>query len=272
MGATADIIAEAVQQVTAPHQMESALLGPSKISTYLRCPRSYRYQYEERIKLPSSPAAALGTAVHTVARHIELARWTPDNMQTVADLMLQTWERVKECTADPSDPDANQGAELAAMEWLPWYLNWKQGQITVASEERWELTVPHTTLTLTGTIDRVYRASGSTVLSDIKTGKRKPGSGDLATDLQLTLYTWACHELGITPDLIELVMMRHKGTVQTTRTTAYLEAVMLDTVLPAAQGIAARIFPANPSSKYGCGFCDYQSLCAVGRGSMTEEK
>jgi len=206
--------------------------------------------------------------VHSVVKHIHLAKWGPEHADAAAELLLELWRDVRECTSDPANPDTAESAQKAALDWLPWYLNWQQRQVTVAIEERWELTVPHTFLTLTGTIDRVYRAEGKSVLSDVKTGKRTPPAADLATDLQLSLYTWACNELGLSPDVIELVMMRMKSTVATTRSAEYLDAVIYDTVIPAAAGIAAGIFPANPSSKYGCGYCDYQSLCPVGRGSQ----
>jgi putative RecB family exonuclease len=265
----ADAITRAVAQVDEPYQVQTDALGASKLSTYLRCPRAYRYQYVEKIKVPSSPAAALGTAIHSVIQQIHLSRWTLDQADTVADLMASTWEEIRVRTADPDDPEAATGAVQAANEWLPWYLHWRRDQIDVAVEERWELTVTNLgpAVTLRGTIDRVYRADGKSVLSDVKSGKRAPSEQDLATDLQLSIYAWACRECGFEPDGIEIVMLRSKKVLQTARTSAYLDGVISHTVLPAAQGIAAGVFPCNPSSRFGCGYCDFQSLCPVGKGS-----
>lgn len=259
-------IADALQQVVSPYQQDgNPALGPSKISTYLRCPRAYRYQYVDRIARKSSPAAALGTTVHAVVRHIHAARWTADRAEDAAKMMLQAWGEVRGETSDPDNPDASAGAQAAAMEWLPWYLGWIKGQVDVAFEERWELPYRYG-IVMRGTIDRVYRQDGRRVLSDVKSGKRTPSAGDLANDLQLSIYSWACGELGIPPDTCELVMIRQRNTVETVRSAEYVAAVMEETVVDVARGIEAGLFPCNTCSQFGCGFCDYKSLCAVGQG------
>lgn len=271
MSTTAEAIADAVTQVTSPYQADSPHLGPSKIATYLRCPKAYHFQYILGTKVPASPAAALGTAIHRVVEQAHLSRWTHEQAHHAADLLLQMWEEVRGHTTDPDDPEAATNVQAAAQDWLPWYLHFKGGQIDIAVEQRWQVPIEHTNVMLEGTIDRLYRADGQAVLSDVKSGKRPPSAGDLATDLQVSLYWWGCQQQDLKPDYAEQVWLRRKDALRTTRTPEYLDAVIYDVVIPAARGIEAGIFPCNPASKYGCGFCGYQSQCAVGRVGIKEE-
>lgn len=245
--------------VASPH------LGASKISTYLKCPNMYRLQYVEKIRVPSSPAAALGTVIHSVVRQAHAARWDSSNAHDAANSLQALWAEARETTSDPADPEANANAVKAATEWLPWYLHWRRAQIDVCVEEHWVLELSEG-LMLEGTIDRVYRAAGETVISDVKSGARKPTPMDLHNDLQLSIYSWAARQMGVQEDALELVWLRQQETLRTARTDAYLDAVMTMTVQPVAQAIAAGIFPANPSSKFGCGFCNHRQFCEVGNG------
>ncbi|HOU24564.1 MAG TPA: PD-(D/E)XK nuclease family protein, partial [Anaerolineae bacterium] len=176
------------------------------------------------------------------------------------------WKLVSPHTADPSSPQAAQDIAEAKKVWLPWYLAWSSFHTTIAVEEPWTLDVPGTNLQLRGTIDRLYREDGTAVLSDVKTGKRAPSASDLANDLQLTVYSWACRQMGLREDFLEIVHIRKQECLRTTRTDAYIAGVMETTVLPVHRAIQAGFFPANPRSQYGCGYCDYTAYCPVGRG------
>lgn len=268
MSTIADPIAAAREQVVNPYQQDgNPALGPSKINTYLRCPRSYQYQYIERIKRASSPAASLGTAVHSVIEHAHRLRWTEADADAAGELMLQTWEEVRPHTSDPQDPDANKGAVAAATEWLPWYLHWTRDQQDIVLEERFELTLGDSGIQMRGTIDRVYHDGARAVLSDVKSGKRATPQGELDTDLQLTVYAWACTELGLTPDALQHCYVRLAKTAETTRSRGYVLATLQHVVEPVAAAIEASVFPCNPSPKFGCSFCDYKAHCPIGAGA-----
>lgn len=250
------------------YHVGSPHLGPSKINTYLKCPAQYSKIYNLKLPAPKSPHAAAGTIFHKVAHHATVARWTPDDAPRAAEAVLEMWEQVRETTSDPGNPDVARSVQLAAREWLPWYLHWMQKQTTITSEEHWVL--DYQGVTLEGTIDRIYRQDGKVIISDVKSGARKPTATDLHNDLQLTLYPWAARQMNVVEDAAELVWLRTQEQLQTHRTDEYIEAVMQDTVLPVARAIQAGIFPANPSSKYGCDYCAYKQQCAVGRGCEEE--
>lgn len=243
-------------------------LSPTKITTYLRCPRSYYYQYVEKATVPKSPAMVVGSVVHEVIQLIHERDWTLADKDSAAAALEGLWaDRCGE-TTDPEDPAANGSIGDACNTWLPWYLRWREGQIDIAVEEKWELPVPGTDLVMRGIVDRVYRTDGETIISDVKTGKRAPSMQDLNTDLQLSLYSWAYREMSgqNREDAIEVVQIRSKQTLRSRRTDGYLQRVIADTVTPTATAIQAGLFPANPATKFGCGYCDYQMLCPVGQG------
>ena len=247
------------------YHTKSDALGPSKISTYLQCPRQYQYKYIDRIPAPSSPAAALGSTFHAIVSKARAEHWTPDCAGQAAEALTELWDIVRPETSDPDDPNAAAAFLDARDKWLAWYLEWSEPQDDIWVEQFFDLEVMG--IELQGTVDRVYTQDGRTVISDVKTGKRTPSDSDLGTDLQLSLYSYAYRLLTeSTEDALEICHVRTQKTPQTHRTDKYLEAVIADVVVPVAVAIEQGIFPCNPATKFGCGYCDYQQGCPVGRG------
>jgi RecB family exonuclease len=262
------MVAATVPCVTDSYHVESPHLGASKIATYLKCPRMYELTYVLKVPAPKSVYAALGTCIHAVVRQAHAARWQPEDAAKAEASLRALWEQTRPETDDPDNPEVAQSLEKACLQWLPWYLHFIGPQIDVCVEERWQLELCG--ITLEGTIDRVYRQDGEVILSDVKSGARKPSQADLDNDLQLSIYSYAVRELGIAEDAAELVWLRTQERLRTTRTDEYLRAVMQQTVLPVARAIEAGIYPAHTQSKYGCNFCSYTAICDVGRGCKGE--
>jgi len=267
---TPDVTAEALAGVTSPYQVDSPMLGPSKIRCYLDCPARYRMQYILRLPFLTSPAAALGTTIHTVIKQAHASRWSHKQAPLAARLLTDAWGEVRQATSDPDDPQVNANAVKAAQEWLPWYLSWIERQIEVVTEYRWTQALPGTDIKLTGTIDRVYRAEGLLVVSDVKSGARKPTPAEFAADVQGSLYSWAARQEGLREDRFETVWLRTQDVMMTTRTDAYLEAVLRSVVVPVVRGIEAEIFPCNPGPKWSCARCEFCDRCEIGAGGELE--
>lgn len=256
------------------YHTKSPHLGASKVACYLRCAMMYYLTYVARIPAPKSAYAAVGTCIHKVVQMAHEGRWKPSHARKAADVLADLWEQVRDTVDDPTNPEIASRLQDAAKVWLPWYLAFVQRQQTIVTEEHWVLDCQG--VMLEGTIDRIYRQDGQTVLSDVKSGKRKPSLADLSRDAQLSIYTWAVREMGLREDRAELVWLNTQEQLVTTRTDEYIAATMEQVVLPVAAQIAAAgddplRYPANPDSKYGCGFCAYSDSCAVGRGSKQGE-
>ncbi|MEI6501355.1 MAG: PD-(D/E)XK nuclease family protein, partial [Armatimonadota bacterium] len=84
-----DPIAAAVAQVASPYQQATPYLGTSKITTFLYCPRQFYYGYILKVQVPGSPAATLGTAIHSVIQHAHRMNWTSANADEAKALMLE---------------------------------------------------------------------------------------------------------------------------------------------------------------------------------------
>lgn len=273
MGDTAAAIAAALQQIESPYQAETTILGPSKIISYLNCPRAYKLQYIDRVHAARGAEAVLGTAIHAVIAYSHEAGWGPADRRTAADMLVDIWESVDAAGMVRADDPAVELAYRSARDtWLPWYLHWSDGQQTVAVEERWELEwdgVP-----LRGTIDRVY-VDGAPVVSDIKSGKRAPTAVQMTTHLQLSIYDWAFRCIaGDQPHALEIVHLRGQETYRTSRSAEYIEHVMRDVVGPVARQIEHATltgdWPCNPGTLWGCSYCVYQHACPVGQGGDSE--
>jgi len=255
------------------YHVGSPHLGASKIATYLKCPRQYEYSYVLKTPARKSVYAALGVMIHFVCNKARAEHWTAKEAPLAAGLLTDLWAETRPVTDDPNNPNVAVSFDKARLEWLPWYLHFVQDQVDVCTEEHWVIELPEgtipgqdLTITLEGTIDRVYHQDGIVVVSDIKSGARKPSPADLNRDGQLSLYSWAVRQQGVREDALELVWLRTQELLRTVRTDEYLAMYLEKTVLPVARGIAAGYFAANPNPIYGCNFCPYSHICEVGVG------
>jgi putative RecB family exonuclease len=266
-------VAQAIHGILNPYQVANPDLGPSKIATYLKCPREYKIRYVDKLTASVNAPAALGSAVHSVIAYGHSQQWSRRNADDAAGMLEAVWEGIE--PVGKRDPDMVVAYRQARDAWLPWYLRWQEPQDTIVVEERWEANVPEELdggleepIRLTGTIDRVYvdNPEGVPILSDIKSGARAPNRHDLATHLQLSLYAWAFRCVGARDTHgLELVHLRGGCTYRTTRTDEYLAHVLRMTVVPVALAIRAGSFPAHPGSLYGCRYCTVHQHCPVGR-------
>ncbi len=257
-------LSQAVEGMIHTYHTESDILGASKIDTYRDCPKAYELQYVAKIEVPKSPAMLVGSCVHEVLRKAHAERWTPDDAAEAGQLLRDLWVRVAPHTRRDGRGEAIGRVETLATRGLPWYLRWQEGQISIATEERWRQTVPGTDIELQGTWDRLYRHQGLTVVSDCKSGKHLPR--DMDSDLQLTLYSWAYRQMfGKPEDAMEIVGVGLRKAVRTVRDDAFNQSVIETVVLPVAAAISRGDFPPNTNNRYGCSYCDYQDACPAGR-------
>ncbi len=240
--------------IPAPSANQSpASIRVTAVQTYLACPRRYRLQYIDGLHGQTSPAAALGTCVH---RAVEVLHAGVPLDDAVATLRAQ-WASHR-----IDDPVALEDLLAAEREWLPWYDQWRQGQRDIAVEEGFSVPLPGLDWHLVGHIDRIYLQDGRIVISDIKSGRTRP---DVRRDLQLSLYSWLFRQSSDQQDdYQEVVHLRTRKAVRTARTDDYLERVIEQVVAPVVEAIDAGIFPANPDSRYGCGYCDLSQYCTIG--------
>jgi len=233
---------------------------PSRLTTWLDCPRRYRFTYVDRPTPPRGPAWAHNSA--GAAAHLALARWwdLPRHDRTAAagrDLLDEAW-------TPAGFADAEQ-----AERWRGWTGDMVEryaGSLDPTDEPRGiERTVAFTTdrLAVSGRIDRVDDRGGDLVVVDYKTGRSVLTQDDARGSLALALYA-----LGVRRTLrrpCTAVELHHLPTGEVLRWEHTEEG--LQRHLARAESIAADIvsatdYPERPSSL--CAWCDFVAVCPAG--------
>jgi RecB family exonuclease len=248
---------------------------PTRLLTWLDCPRRYRFTYLDRPAPPKGPPWAhtgLGTSVHTA-----LASWwrlpaRERRPERGAALVRQGW--VREGYRD--DAQSAEVRERAAG-WVRSYLAGVDPRAEPLGVER-TVSVPPAALVLSGRVDRIdERADGSVVVVDYKTGRRPPSDDDARGSLALGVYAVAAARTLRRPCAVVELHHLPTGTVAATghserglaRKVAEAESVARESrAADEAYGMGetgdAR-FPARPSSM--CSWCDFRGVCAEGRSA-----
>ena len=252
---------------------------PTRLSTWLDCPRRYRMAYLDRPAPAKGPPWAhnsFGASVHNA-----LAGWwrlrRPQRTVTAAgDLLAGGW--IEEGYAGPGQ-SAEQRAKARDM--VERYTATLDPGAEPLGVERTVGT--HTErIVLSGRIDRLddrRGAAGETQLAvvDYKTGRRRLTTDDARTSLALALYALAAARIFHAP--CQRVELHHlpTGEILPWEHTA----ATLDRHVQRAEGIAAEcrdaderfraglpagqadeVFPPRPGP--GCGWCDFRALCPEG--------
>ncbi len=252
---------------------------PTRLSTWLDCPRRYRMAYLDRPAPAKGPPWAhnsFGASVHNA-----LAGWwrlrRPERTVAAAGELLDTgW--IGEGYAGPGQSAEQRGRARDMVERYVATLDPGADPLGV------ERTVgTHTEqIVLSGRIDRLDARRGpdgqaELAVVDYKTGRRPLSTDDARTSLALALYALAAARIFHAP--CRRVELHHlpTGEVHAWEHTA----AALDRHVRRAEGIAAEcrdaderfraglpagqadeVFPPRPGP--GCGWCDFRALCPEG--------
>jgi RecB family exonuclease len=265
---------------------------PTRLSTWLDCPRRYRMTYLDRPAPPKGPPWAhnsLGASVHNA-----LAGWwrLPRADRTVAaagDLLDQGW--LTDGFADSGQSDAYL---LRCRQQVQSYVSAVDPAAEPAGVER---TVGTRTelIAVSGRIDRLDdRRAGQggsgqpsdLVVVDYKTGRHEPTVDDARSSLALALYALAAGRA--LRRVCRRVELHHvpTGTVAAwEHTPESLDRQLSRAELiaaecadaderyraePAGGAMAGDAFPPRPGP--GCGWCDYRARCPEGSAAAPQRR
>jgi putative RecB family exonuclease len=247
---------------------------PTRLSTWLDCPRRYRMQYLDRpapAKGPPWAHTSLGTAVHQAlsdwfglepaARTPEaagrrvLARWRPEGFRDAEQSRRWSRRAARETADYAATQDAN--AEPVGVE----------RTVAVRTER----------LALSGRVDRLDDRDGELVVVDYKTSRRPLGADDARTSLSLAIYAVASARMFRRPcRAVELhhvptgQVLAHETSPQSLRRKVD-EAESISRDLAIADigyrdgSIAGDSATFQPRPGPLCGWCDYREHCPQGR-------
>ncbi len=252
---------------------------PSRLQTWLDCPRRYRMTYVERPGGPRGQAWAHTTVGAAV--HVALARWwsaprerrSPAGARTLLELAWPQHGTVPDGFADAAQSARWRQRAADMVERYAATLDPDDEPLGV------ERTVHTRTdgLVLSGRVDRIDLRDGELVVVDYKTGQRPPTGDDAGRSLALALYALAAaRALRRRCRRVELHHLPTGRVAAYDHTGATLdahlqraEAVAVEaadaTDALAAGGDADVLFP--PRTSAGCAWCDHLRACPAGQAA-----
>src|SRR5580692_10179461 len=248
---------------------------PTRLSTWLDCPRRYRMSYLDRPAPPKGPPWAhnsLGASVHNaLAAWWRLAR--PGRTVTAAGDLLQAGWLTDGYASDAQSAEYRERSRTLVEEY-----------VTGLDPDREPVGVERTVATRTekiavsGRIDRLdSRPAGdqeALVVVDYKTGRYVPTVDDARSSLALALYALAAQRVLRRPcRRVELHHLPSRQVLAWEHTPEALarqlgraediaqECAAADAVYR-EQGPAAEVFEARQGPQ--CGWCDFRAHCPEG--------
>lgn len=247
---------------------------PSRLSSWLDCPRRFRMAYLDRPTPPRGGAFAhntLGAVVHNALRafyDLPVRRRTPE---AAAALVATHWN--DEGFAGPIQ--AATYRDIAAG-WVSDYVAESDVTDDPIGLERW-VSAPIGTIVAEGRVDRIDERDGELVIVDYKTGRKALTTDDARSSQALALYALAARrtlrrpctrvELHHLPsgtvaawDHTEESLTRHR-----TRAEESAEEFNLATDTLNAGGDPDVLFP--PQVGRQCSWCDFRRSCPEGQAA-----
>jgi len=252
---------------------------PTRLSSWLDCPRRYRFGYLDRPAPPKGPPWAhnsLGASVHNA-----LAGWwrLPVQQRTVpaaGSLLIRGW-------IGEGYSDAAQSARQRerAREMVERYVSGLDPADEPVGVER---TVATRTdqIAVSGRIDRLDARDGELVVVDYKTGRHALTVDDARSSLALALYALAAARSLHRP--CTRVELHHLPTGEVLawdhtdeslsrqlRRAEVIAGECAEADESARDGRAGdEVFPPRPGSR--CGWCDYRRHCPEGSAAATPHR
>lgn len=245
---------------------------PTRLGTWVDCPRRYRFAYVDR---PTPPKAgpwahlSLGNSVHLALREWWRLPAADRGPAAAARLLRHSW------VGDGFRDDAQSAAWLeAAAGWVSDYAQHVDAGGEPAGLER---TVALRTggLAFSGRVDRIDVRGDEAVVVDYKTGRSQPSELDVRAQLPLAMYALATastlRRRCLRVELHHLPSGTVAGWTHDDRSLArhLARAEGIGAEAAAAEGRAREgwtgddVFPPRPSP--ACGWCEFRSSCPEGR-------
>lgn len=257
--------------------------SPSRLLTFVDCPRRYRMHYLDRPRPAQAPQRAhtsLGIAVHNALRdwwEIPGDRWS---VQAARDLVRDAWVS----TGFKDEAMSRRWLERSQQHVVDYVRGLSPANRPTAVERT--VSTRTTGLALTGRIDRLddrptVDGGRALVVVDYKTSRRPSTDEELRTSLPMALYAVAVGAMWRRPCVdVELhhvpsgTVVRHRHTGESlARKVAEAESIAADLRRAdddfAERGIESPHFP--PQVGPLCGWCDYRAHCPEGQAYAPEK-
>lgn len=235
------------------------MLSPTRICTYLECPRKYRYVYIDKLPRYFGARAyfSFGSSLHrALQEYHEAGGAQTQNAEALVSRLEQNWIGAGYESAEDEHARLVQGREILAA-----YHESAAAQEGVTLYTEKLLRIDMGDYALTGRIDRLDSLpDGGLEVIDYKSGERLPTPEEVADDLPLAIYQLLCVRTFQCPRVkASIHHLRTGSKVSTVRTAHEVE--------PVAESIDALFTRIRDEAHYDpvegdhCRHCDFLDRC-----------
>lgn len=278
-------VADAVEQVIGDGSLPGDALRDAagrlrlsftRVDTFERCPRRFRYQYVDGLPQAPAPQLSFGTSIHATLE------WLFDRKHPVLPGLEETLQALYDAWETEGYAEVDRSEQLAAYAHAREVVTRFHQRLTVeglrspvATEAWFELPLGDD-IVVVGSIDRLdVDDEGVLHVVDYKTNRRARTRAQVRDSLQLAVYALATRELfGRLPGTVALDFVV-PGIVVTVPT----DELDVDGVHPRLAAVATRIVAGEdtPTPHRLCDWCDFRAICPAwstdtpGRSRRPEE-
>jgi putative RecB family exonuclease len=235
-------------------------LSYSKMMTYVRCPRNFRFLYVDKVAPQSRGFFSIGTSIHNALEDF----YNYDGLlkQPSFPYLVKLFKKQWVNAGYEDEAEERKYFEEGLQMLRDYYVMEIDGKFRKAwaTEPYFELPVGKHYIA-NGFIDRIDRhADGSYEVIDYKTEPKIRTQEEVDSDLQLTMYYWACREaFGFTPSKLTLHFMRHNKKITTSRTEADVGKLIATIIEVGDKATTEKNY--EPLVNKYCSSCDHLKGC-----------
>ncbi|MBI4733296.1 MAG: PD-(D/E)XK nuclease family protein [Rubrobacteridae bacterium] len=234
-------------------------LSYSAISTYQKCPLSYRFLYVDKLPTKPSHHLSFGNTIHSVLEFFYKTGPAPVSLERLLQELEDKWLREGYQSPELEQEFKDKGRSILSQFYKD---NFEAFALPLAVEKRFGLDIDG--VTVSGIIDRIDRhPNGDLEIIDYKTNAKLPPKTKIATDLQLPIYHMAAQKLfGEAPKKVTLYFLVPNQKMSAQKTNADIDRTK-KTILSVAGCIEKERFA--PFKNPLCPWCDFIELCPINK-------
>ena len=244
-------------------------LSYSALSDFLNCPYKFKLGHIDRIKVPKSPLAIFGTAIHSALKFLhEPSHLTPPTEEELLKFFTQQWNPENWPSQEEADLNFTQGIEILKNYYAKNYPT-KFNIINLEFPFRFPIEYRGETHYITGRIDRVDKLKNDQFeIIDYKTGQRMPAQSEVDHSLQLSIYQlgvtnlWPFLKESAQPIKLSLFFVRHNLKLSTKKNSSDLEETK-ESLISTIEKIkeAQKLNKFEPTPNKLCDYCNFRQYC-----------
>jgi len=246
----------------------------SALDTFRTCPRKYKYQEIDRIKVPKSKEQFFGTLLHSTLKLVHTPGILSPTLEQALDFYSKNWNA--EVFSDETEERAAFAQGVSMLQ--DYYKKNDPARINIIDlESRFQVEIERggEKHIVAGIIDRIDKTEDGYEIIDYKTTRKLPSQEKVDNDLQLSIYLDEFLERypkeidNLDKIKVSLYYLKHGVKLSSRRTLEQVkksEELMLDLINQINQS------KFEPQISGLCDWCGYQNLCPMWKHKFKKQE